>query len=67
MKRNSYDMPTQVLFREDDDDSRWIGGIAFGNVVICGECGGTIELEDIADIKELSWVDISEEIRGDAV
>ena len=64
-----YDVPTQVKFIENPDivdDSRWIGGIAYQDYVICGECGGIIELEDISDIIELPWVDITDGIGGDA-
>ena len=63
-----YDVPTQVKFIENPDivsDHRWIGGIAYQDYVICGECGGIIELEDIVDIVELSWVDIADGIIGD--
>ena len=62
-----YDVPTQVKFIENPDiisDPRWIGGIAYQDYVICGECGGIIELEDIADIVELPWVDIAVDIVG---
>lgn len=63
-----YDAPTQVKFIETTDatdDPRWIGGIAYQDYVICGECGGIIELEDISDIIELPWVDITDGIGGD--
>ena len=63
-----YDVPTQVKFIENADivdDPHWIGGIAYQDYVICGECGGIIELEDIADIEEFPWCDISNEIIGD--
>ena len=63
-----YEVPTQVKFLESENvvnEPRWLGGIAFENKVICGECGGIVELNDIADIVELSWVNISEEILGD--
>ena len=62
-----YDAPTQVKFIETTDAvdyPRWIGGIAYQDYVICGECGGIIELEDIADIVELPWVDITVDIVG---
>jgi len=63
-----YEVPTQVKFLESADvvdEPRWLGGIAFEDKVICGECGGVVELDDIADIVELPWVSISEEILGD--
>ena len=62
-----YEVPTQVKFIESADvvdDPRWIGGIAYQDYVICGECGGIIELEDIAEIIELPWVDITYDIVG---
>lgn len=63
-----YEVPTQVKFIENADivdDPHWIGGIAYQDYVICGECGGIIDLEDLADIIELPWVDITYEIIGD--
>ena len=63
-----YDVPTQVKFIETTDvvdDPHWIGGIAYQDYVICGECGGIVDLEDIADIVELPWVDITDGIVGD--
>ena len=66
--KNFYEVPTQVKFIENADvvdDPRWIGGIAYQDYVICGECGGIIELEDIAEIIELPWVDITYDIIGD--
>ena len=63
-----YDKPTQVKFKEKpevSDTPRWIGGIAYGDQVICGECGAIVECHDIGEIINLSWVDISEEILGD--
>ena len=63
-----YEVPTQVKFIENADivdDPHWIGGIAYQDYVICGECGGIVDLEDIADIVEYPWVDISDGIVGD--
>ena len=63
-----YEVPTQVKFLESENvvnEPRWLGGIAFEIKVICGECGGIVELNDIADIVELPCVNISEEILGD--
>ena len=51
-----YEVPTQVKFLESADvvdEPRWLGGIAFEDKVICGECGSIVELDDIADIVEL--------------
>jgi hypothetical protein len=63
-----YDYPTQIIFKERldvTDEPRWIGGIAYRDEVICGECGGIILLEDIEEIIDLPWTSISEEIGGD--
>ena len=75
MEKTYFERPTQVMFY-DLDAKDYVGGIAYGFEIICGECGGivdTVELiEDVreqapdkAPIKELSWVNISEEIMGE--
>lgn len=78
-----FDVPTQVKFIDFDGcDDNWFeekGGIAYGNEIICGCCGGIIELDDLwSDWEELkdhfpnfdsplkvykTWVDISDDIR----
>lgn len=66
--KNFYDVPTQVKFIESPDvvdDPHWIGGIAYKDYVICGECGGIVDLKDIENIEEFPWCDISDEIIGD--
>ena len=63
-----YDKPTQVQFKEKpevNDEPHWIGGIAYCDQVICGECGAIVECHDIDEIINLSWVDISKGILGD--
>ena len=72
-----YDKPTQVKFLDfDGEEPYWIGGIAFHDVVICGCCGGTIEISELYDIAEetgfgkdpikvLNWIDINAEIKGE--
>ena len=72
-----YDMPTQVKFFDfDGEEPYWIGGIAFHDVIICGCCGGTIEISELYDIAEeiglgedpikaLNWIDINAEIKGE--
>ena len=51
-------------------------GIAFRDVIICGCCGGTIEISELYDIAEeielgedpikvLNWIDINAEIKGE--
>ena len=56
----------QIKFHEVGEDIE-IGGILLddGNIV-CGCCGSLFEPEDVEIIKEYeSWVDLSEEIKGD--
>ena len=72
-----YDMPTQVKFFDfDGEEPYWIGGIAFHDVIICGCCGGIIEISELYDIAEeielgedpikvLNWIDINAEIKGE--
>jgi hypothetical protein len=70
MENRYYKKPTQVMFKENEDGSdtpRWIGGIAYENIVICGECGHVVTYDLIDEIKELSWLDISETIGGDEI
>jgi hypothetical protein len=62
--KNFYEVPTQVIFT-DIENGHVIGGIAFHDYVICGECGSIIELDDVNSIHELPWIDISDEIIGD--
>lgn len=67
--KDYYDIPTQVVFSDSEEDGEKIlfGGIAYGYDIICGECGGTIKLEEIqeGDLKELPWVNIDKLIRED--
>ena len=65
MKKH-YDVPTQVKFY-DKDNEVWLGGIAYGDEIICGECGGVFELSDLEphEVEELPWIDISEAIIGE--
>ena len=56
----------QIKFHEIGEDIE-IGGILLddGNI-ICGCCGSLFEPEDVEIIKEYeSWIDLSEEIKGD--
>ena len=57
----------QCVFK--DEEGTKFGGIYVevgGDVyIICGCCGGVMELTDITDIKLFDdWVNIEEEIRG---
>lgn len=79
-KMFKFSEPTQVKFFDfNSDEERWIGGIAYQDVIICGCCGAEISLDDFwadwHDIKDTypeienplvvyaSWVDIDECIR----
>ena len=56
--------PRQVKFADDRNDVN--GGILYNNQIICGCCGGVMELndEDISWVRPLEWINISEEIIG---
>ena len=67
-KQKYFDTPTQVKFLESADvvdEPRWLGGIAYHNEIICGECGSIVEIDDVDEIVVLPWVSISEEIQGE--
>ena len=68
-----FDEPTQVKFYDYDND-RYLGGIAYHDEIICGECGGIVEISDLFDdapdgVEPIHiydcWVDINEAIIGD--
>ena len=70
MTYTHFDYPTQVKFWDVDGD-HWIGGIGYGDVVICGCCGSEVEIKEIYEfapkevvepIQVLPWIDISNEI-----
>ena len=66
MKRY-YETPTQVKWFDDLEDV-WVGGIAFGNVIICGCCGNIIKLDNFEKgevVEYEDWIDIEKEIRGE--
>ena len=69
-----FETPTQIAFVDEwtedgEPDMEYvIGGIAFGSVIICGECGSVIDLEDAAALYIFGdWITISEEILGDDI
>ena len=67
MPKRYYPRPKQVKWF-DNLDSVWVGGIAFGHVIICGCCGSTIELDNFEkgeDVEYEDWIDIEEQIRGE--
>lgn len=68
----SFDVPTQVAFW--DDDGMYHAGIAYGEKIICACCGGVQEIKEIYEfapsgvepiIVYKSWVDFEESIIGD--
>jgi hypothetical protein len=70
-----FEIPTQVKFW-DEDTNDYIGGIAFEDKIICGCCGGVIDIDDCLEYSDpdvpsdekiipLEWVNISEEIKGE--
>ena len=65
-----YDEPTQVIFKINNGAGEELcSGIAYCGEIICGCCGGVFFFDDpeqkVTVLKELSWVDLSEEILGD--
>lgn len=62
-----YPKPKQVKWF-DNLGGVWVGGIAFGHVIICGCCGSIIELDNFEKgevVEYEDWIDIEEEIRGE--
>ena len=49
MKKLFYDHPTQVSFADLFDEHAWIGGIAYQDEIICGDCGAVVNLEELYD------------------
>lgn len=41
-----FERPTQVAFWDVDGD-HYIGGIAYGTEIICGCCGGVVEIAEV--------------------
>lgn len=69
-----FERPKQVKFYNADTEM-WLGGIAYQDVIICGCCGATFDIneiyadgrpddEDPIQIYDF-WVDINDEIVGD--
>ena len=67
--KDYYEVPTQVVFSDSEDDGvkELIGGIAYKESIICGECGGLIDLEEIekGNLKELPWVNVDPFVDGE--
>lgn len=65
MGRKYYEEATQVIFIENEaENPHKIGGIAYHDYVICGECGAIVPISDVEIIDYLPWCPISEEIGG---
>ena len=71
-----FETPTQVKFLDNaEDELKYKGGIAYGDVIVCGCCGGVVEISDLLEyfsdeeanliIIPLEWIDISEDIMGE--
>ena len=73
-----YDVPTQVVFYDGGEDSQhpeFCSGIAYKDEIICGCCGGVVEISEIIEDAKADgiktaiydyehWNDIREEIIG---
>ena len=64
-----FEIPTQVLFKQDEETMRengvkWFAGIAYHDEIICGCCGSIVEVSETELIQPLPWVNISNAIAG---
>jgi hypothetical protein len=68
-----FETPTQVMFYDTDGSGEYNCGIAWGDHIICGCCGGVFEISEVIEFAPEgvqaiyaydSWVDLSEEIFG---
>lgn len=62
MTKDFYPYPKQVKFT--DRQGLELGGIAYQEEVICGDCGQALSLSDVKIIKEYNWISLSDEITG---
>lgn len=59
-------MTTQQIKFRTIYEEEFFGGILIDKkYFICGCCGGVFEGDEIEEYKPLSWVNISEEIKGE--
>ena len=68
-----FDTPTQLAYW-DVDGNHYVGGIGYGTEIICGCCGGIIDIDEIYEfapaeitnpiIPYEEWMDIADEITG---
>lgn len=61
-----YDKPTMVQFitSGNEEELNIQYGIAYCDEIICGCCGTIISFEDVITWRDLTWIDISDEIKG---
>jgi len=66
-----FETPTQVKYW---DEGYYVGGIAYQDYIICGCCGGLMDIDEIIEfgtdapegaIVSLDWIDIEHEIKGE--
>lgn len=67
IKDLTFDTPVQVAFHSENDDSDVVnGGIAHGDYIICGCCGGVVPMDEVDYLVVYdNWVDFSSEIMED--
>lgn len=59
----TFDKPTQVLFIDGDDETIYCG-IAYKDEIICADCGGIYEMNEVIIIRKYDyWMDLSNEIK----
>lgn len=79
--KDYYDVPTMVTFLDYNyedvpiEEIPVLAGIAYKDEIICGCCGGIIEIKELKEwyarygikenFDELNWINIVEEIAGD--
>lgn len=68
-----FDFPTQVAFW-DEEQEHYVGGIAYGDEIICGCCGGVLEIKEVMESAPIGiapiisyerWVNVSFDIMRD--
>ena len=65
-----FEIPTQVKFWQDtetmhENNADYFAGITYHDEIICGCCGGIIEINEVEKIETLPWIDITEAIIGE--
>lgn len=64
-----FNTPTQVAFWDVDGD-HYIGGIAYGDEIICGCCGGVVSIEEVCEfapegVEPIVVYDVWRDVSGD--